>query len=92
MSDLSTVGELVDYLATQPRDRKIIMSSDSEGNSYSPLADADEGMYFAESTSSGDVYPTPEELAVLVRDRGFDPEDDAAPDAAERVVVLGPVN
>jgi hypothetical protein len=47
MPDLSTVGELADYLATQPRDRKI-------GRGWS--------------------------------------DEDAAPDTAERVIVLGPVN
>jgi hypothetical protein len=48
--DLNTVGELIDWLATQPRDRPVILSSDAEGNSYSPLADAEEAMYTAETT------------------------------------------
>jgi len=88
MPGMSTVGELMDYLATQPRDRKIVMSSDAEGNSYSPLADADEAMYTAYSTWSGETHMTPEQRAAEP-----DPEEySEAPDDAERVVVLGPVN
>jgi hypothetical protein len=85
---VNTCGELADYLATQPRDRKIVLQKDAEGNGYSPLADADEAMYAADNTWSGDVYMTPEELA-----EQKDPDDySEAPEDAERVVVLGPVN
>ena len=87
-----TVGELLDYLATQPRDRKVILQKDAEGNGYSPLADADESMYAAECTWAGDVYPTPEQLTELIAGGSGWSEDDAAPDDAERVIVLGPVN
>jgi hypothetical protein len=59
MPDLSTCGELADYLATQPRDRKIVLSKDAEGNGFSPLADAGVSMYTADSTWSGSVYLTP---------------------------------
>lgn len=86
--DVNTVGDLIDYLTTQPRDRLVVMSSDAEGNSYSPLADADEAMYAADSTWSGEVYNTPEQLAGKA-----DPDDwTEAPDDAVRVVVLGPTN
>ena len=86
MPDMSTVGELLDYLATQPRDRKVILQKDAEGNGYSPLCDADERMYEATSTWSGEVYQLPEVVAAA-------PDDwSEAPDYAERVVVLGPVN
>ncbi len=88
MLAVNTCGELADYLATQPRDRKIVLQKDAEGNGYSPLADADEAMYAADNTWSGDVYMTPEELA-----EQKDPDDySEAPEDAERVVVLGPVN
>ncbi len=93
MPDVSTVGDLMDYLATQPRDRKVVMSKDAEGNGFSPLADASEGMYAADSTWSGEIYITPEDLAeeMAKPDSGWS-EEDAPPDDAERVVVLGPVN
>lgn len=87
MPDLNTCGELADYLAGQPRDRKVIMQKDAEGNGYSPLADADERMYEATSTWSGEIYQTPEVVAAA------EPGDwSDAPDTAERVIVLGPVN
>lgn len=85
---VSTCGELADYLATQPRDRKIVMSKDAEGNAYSPLNDVDEAMYVADTTWSGETYMTPEQLAEQeTPDDWFE-----APEVAERVVLLGPVN
>jgi hypothetical protein len=94
MPDLSTVGELADYLATQPRDRKIVLRKDAEGNGHSPLAEAWEAMYSADSTWSGDTHPTPEDLAEWMAGPNLQgwSEEDAAPDDAERVIVLGPVN
>jgi hypothetical protein len=89
-----TVGELMNYLATQPLDRKVILRKDAEGNGHSPLAEAWEAMYSADSTWSGDTYLTPEGLAAEMAgpNRQGWSEDDAAPDDAERVIVLGPVN
>jgi hypothetical protein len=93
MPDMSTVGELLDYLATQPRDRKVILRKDAEGNGHSPLADAWESMYSADSTWSGETHPTPEDLAGWMAEPNSPwTEEDAAPDDAERVIVLGPVN
>jgi len=89
MPNITTAGELAAYLATQPHDRKIILSKDAEGNGFSPLADAAEYMYTAVTTWWGEVYVTPEEIAAAGSPHT---EDDAAPDDAERVVVLGPVN
>lgn len=87
MPDLTTCGELADYLAVQPRDRKIVLRKDAEGSGHSPLADAWEAMYSADSTWSGETYPTPEDLV------GTEPgEYNPGPDDAERVIVLGPVN
>lgn len=92
--DITTVGELIDYLSTQPRDRLVVLSKDAEGNGHSPLAEVEETMYLAESTWAGEVYPTPEQLAELAARPGsqWDAEEDAAPEDAVRVVVLGPVN
>lgn len=91
--NLGTCGELADYLAAQPRDRKVILQKDAEGNGYSPLAEAMPGMYAAETTWSGEVHVTPEDLTALMARPGSTwTADDAAPDDAERVIVLGPVN
>lgn len=84
-----TVGELMDFLATQPRDRKVILRKDEEGNGHSPLNDAWESMYFAETTWSGETYPTAENIA---SSDGYYGDEDVAPEGSERVVVLGPVN
>lgn len=83
-----TAGWLHDFLSGIPRDRKVILQKDAEGNGYSPLSDAGEGMYLAETTWSGEMYATPEDIAA---DAAFT-EADSAPDGAERVVILWPVN
>jgi hypothetical protein len=79
MSDdqISTAGDLMDYLATQPRDRKVILQKDGEGNGFSPLAEATEELYAAESSCSGYIV---------------DPAVHNEEEGIERVVVLGPVN
>jgi hypothetical protein len=93
MGEMRTVGDLLDYLATQPRDRLVVLEKDAEGNGYSPLADAREALYVADTTWSGQVYPTPEDKAEWVASGAWtqqDADDKYEPD--ERVIVLGPVN
>lgn len=93
---MSTVGDLLDYLATQPRDRKVVLRKDAEGNGHSPLAEAWEAVYEPDSTYSGEVYPTAEDVAGWVRTGAWtqsDADDLYEPGGnAERVIVLGPVN
>lgn len=94
MPGVSTVGELMDYLATQPRGRRVILSSDSEGNNYSPLCESEERMYVAATTWSGQVYLTPEQLLPLIAnpESGWSAEDGPPDDkGAEFVVALWPV-
>jgi hypothetical protein len=86
------VGELRAALADLPADMLVILQKDSEGNGYSPLSDAEDGLYEAESTWSGEVYPTPAELAKLIAHGNGWTEDDAAPDTAIACIVLAPVN
>lgn len=81
-----TVGWLRDQTLGYRRDAKVILAKDAEGNGYSPLAAIEEAMYEATSTWAGEVYQTPE---VVEAEPG---EWSAAPDSAERVIVLGPVN
>lgn len=51
------VKELRDLLLTLPDDMEIILSKDSEGNNFSPLADyGDNSIYIPETTYSGLVY------------------------------------
>jgi hypothetical protein len=100
-----TAGWLADYLAGQPRDRKIVIAKDSEGNDHSPLADASEAMYqpdqvraedgsYEACTWAGSTYLTPEQLAEEMAAPNLQgwSDEDAAPEGAVRVIVLGPVN
>lgn len=86
-----TVGDLLDFLATQPRDRLVVLAKDAEGNDHSPLEAADERMYVAETTWSGFTYLTPEQYRESPH---FDADDDWPPpdDRAVRAVVLKPTN
>ncbi len=51
------VGQLRELLAQYPDDMLIVMSSDGEGNSHSPLSDySDQYRYFPDSTWSGEIH------------------------------------
>jgi hypothetical protein len=49
-----TVAELIAQLNAYPSDTKIVLSKDAEGNSFSPLADLEDGRYFTDTTWSGE--------------------------------------
>jgi hypothetical protein len=51
----TTVRELVQKLNQYPSDAVVIVSSDAEGNSHSPLDDVSSGVYVADSTWSGEL-------------------------------------
>lgn len=86
-----TVDELRKELEGADGSCIVVMSSDGEGNSYSPLADVDhEHVYVADSTWSGDIYyPT---LTDELRQHGYTDEDVYAGDDAVPARVLWPVN
>lgn len=83
-----TVKELKALLADQPDERLVILSKDSEGNGFSPLAEVAEGMYVPYSTWSGEVYPTPEQILA----DSFLTEEDEAPEEATHVICLWSTN
>lgn len=83
------VEDLIRLLGVYPPGMQVVMSSDIEGNSHSPLAVVAETMYYPDTTYSGDTYPTSEEIA---SSKGYYTEEDEAPDGAYRVVCLWPVN
>lgn len=85
-----TVQELIEVLRAFPATMPVVMSKDSEGNSHSPLAEAAETMYLANSTWSRETYPTHEEI-VAGAESGYTDEDEA-PDRAVRAVCLWPVS
>lgn len=82
-----TVGQLRAALAAVPDDVEVVLSSDGEGNSKSPLADASSALYTPDTTWSGDTYVFDSQIG---RD-GFTDED-RAPSDAYPVVVLWPTN
>lgn len=85
-----TVARVREALTELSDDMIVVLASDAEGNSHSPLSCIDQAMYLPDSTYSGDVYATPEELTEPGND--YDPEEDAAPQDAVRCLLLGPVN
>jgi len=68
-----TVKELIDKLKKEDPDRIVVMSKDSEGNSYSPLHSFWTGAYKAETTWRGEVGL--EELTNEDIEQGYDEED-----------------
>jgi hypothetical protein len=48
------VKEFIEQLKQEDQEREVIMSCDSEGNSYSPFSSIGEGFYLPDSTWSGD--------------------------------------
>ena len=56
------VSKLIKKLSQLDPNAIVVMSSDGEGNQFSPLADLDVGKYIPETTWSGHV-PAPEDLA-----------------------------
>jgi len=81
------VQELINQLKTVDPDCEVIMSSDSEGNNYSPLSSFWQGTYVPRSTCRGDVYYSSTECDV-------DPEDVRIPgeDGAVSAIILSPIS
>jgi hypothetical protein len=50
------VKDFIQILETYDPEMLVVMSSDSEGNNYSPFSDFDEGYYIPYSTYSGEMY------------------------------------
>lgn len=57
------VRELLEQLKDVDPEFEVVMSSDAEGNNYSPLACLDVGHYQPESTWAGEWYNTEEGYA-----------------------------
>lgn len=86
-----TLADLRQQLATFDHlsdETPVVLAKDGEGNGYSPLAELSPGMYLAETTWSGEHYPTAEQL----RDDPNAEEEDGAPEEAVPAVFLWPVN
>jgi hypothetical protein len=76
-------------------DDLVVMSKDSEGNCFSPLAQVDTShAYGADSTWSGDIKMRPEELTEQARKDGYTEADVADMDSGDWVpaILLWPTN
>jgi hypothetical protein len=87
-----TVKDLIAILSELNPDDIIVMSKDSEGNSYSPLTDCDPyGVYIPSTRYSGEILIRPE-LKEQVDLSDFDDEDFAEEGQGLNCVVLWPTN
>jgi len=68
-----TVKELIEELQAVDPGRLVVMSSDVEGNSHSPLCDLSTGAYAAESTWAGEYGL--EKLTPEDEEAGYGEED-----------------
>lgn len=77
-----TVGELIALLEDYDEDTIVIISSDGEGNNFSPLSDVGAGHYIEQTGWSGDFVS--EEDAIE--------DDNINLESAEPAIVLWPTN
>jgi len=70
-----------------PDDTPVILATDAEGNGFSPLRHALDGMYESNNAFNGQWYATEEQRAAA-----NDGEWDEAPDRAVTAVFLWPTN
>ncbi len=83
-----TVGQLKHFLSKLDDDRLIVLSSDAEGNNYSPLELIESGAYEAETAWRGGAYL--EKLTPELIGRGFSQED--VSEDGQQAIFLYPVN
>lgn len=83
------VKELIKQLKNlDNQDAEVIIASDAEGNSYSPLSDiSDSLLYDATNSWSGEIYST-----VGAEDGSEEGLDDAIPVSGIPAIVLHPIN
>lgn len=75
-------------LENLPDSTLVVLAKDAEGNRFSPLCEAESGMYLAETTYSGEHYLTEEQ-----RQAEDEPDEySQAPDEAVHAVLLWPIN
>lgn len=84
------VKDLIKELQSCDPEDEVVMSKDSEGNSYSPLSSIWEGIYVPDSTWHGDVYMR--ELTEEDKKAGYTNEDLYDGDDGVRATVLSPTN
>jgi hypothetical protein len=86
-----TVKELINELKDYPQDAVVVMSSDREGNAYSPLAALNEGIYVPDSTWSGTTFVA-RTLTPGLKEQGYTEGDGYNQKDGQDAVVLWPTN
>lgn len=79
------IRELIDLLNRYDPETEVVVSRDSEGNSFSPVDGYSDGIYVADNTWSGEMYEE-EEFDQYVKEGEFSKTD------AVKAVCLFPVN
>jgi len=79
---MMTVKQLREILENYKPTDLVILSSDGEGNSFSPLVDSTQGFYIPDTTWGGD----------FVDEDDVDEDDDINLEGASRAIVLWPTN
>ena len=77
-----TVGELQQLLADFDPAAEVVLATDAEGNTFSPLSDVSLGYYLEDSSYSGD----------FVSNENVDEDEDINVDNAPIAVALWPTN
>ncbi len=86
-----TVKELIKELKDYPQDALVVMSSDGEGNSRSPLFDIGNAVYVPDSTWSGDTHVA-RTLTPELKEQGYTEEDCYNQKDGQDAVGLWPTN
>jgi len=85
------VKDLIHELKDYPQDALVVMSTDAEGNGYSPLAALNDEVYVPDSTWSGTTYVA-RTLTPELQEQGYTEEDCYGEDDGQDAVVLWPTN
>lgn len=84
-----TVRQLIEELSIMDKDALVVLSSDSEGNSYSPLSWVEDLMsYHDDSTYQSEVFYS--HLTPELEEQGLTKEDIV--EGGQKCIVLYPVN
>ncbi len=86
-----TVKELIKELKDYPQDALVVMSTDEEGNGYSPLAALNEEVYVGEPSGRGQAYVA-RTLTPELKGQGYTEEDCYNQKDGQDAVVLWPTN
>lgn len=84
------VSELKKLLEQCSDDDIVVLSRDSEGNSFSPLAGCSQEVYVPESSWYGEIYIR--ELTPELKQRGFCEDDLYTGENGRNALVLWPTN